>query len=83
MGHIDSSMAGHYRERISDERLRMVVECVRNWLFSERKHMGENNLPEIYHTVLAREITGRPIGDKNVPSARVSEALTVCQGDET
>jgi len=33
MGHVDNSMAGVYRERISDERLRAVVEVVRGWLF--------------------------------------------------
>jgi len=33
MGHVDSTMAGVYRERISDERLRAVVEHVRAWLF--------------------------------------------------
>jgi integrase len=33
MGHVDASMAGVYRERISDERLRAVVEHVRSWLF--------------------------------------------------
>ena len=33
MGHVDSSMAGVYRERISDERLRAVVETVHGWLF--------------------------------------------------
>jgi integrase len=32
MGHVDSSMAGQYRERISDERLQGVVETVRTWL---------------------------------------------------
>lgn len=35
MGHADSSMAGHYRERISDDRLRDCVNVVRTWLFSE------------------------------------------------
>ena len=35
MGHADSSMAGVYRERISDERLRAVTDFVHNWLFSE------------------------------------------------
>jgi len=34
MGHVDNSMAGVYRERISDERLRTVVETVRDWLFA-------------------------------------------------
>ena len=33
MGHVDPSMAAAYRERISDDRLRAVVECVRIWLY--------------------------------------------------
>jgi integrase len=33
MGHLREDMASHYRERISDDRLRGVVETVRNWLF--------------------------------------------------
>lgn len=33
MGHADSSMAGVYRERISDERLQNVVDHVHAWLF--------------------------------------------------
>ncbi len=35
MGHVDSSMAGHDRERISDKRLRDVTDHVRQWLFGE------------------------------------------------
>jgi len=35
MGHVDQSMAGAYRERISDERLRNVVDVVHNWLFGD------------------------------------------------
>jgi integrase len=33
MGHVDNSMAGVYRERISDARLRAVVDVVHDWLF--------------------------------------------------
>jgi integrase len=33
MGHVDGSMAGHYRERIEDTRLRAVVDHVRKWLW--------------------------------------------------
>ncbi len=36
MGHVDSTMAGQYRERISDERLRAVTDTVRQWLFAEK-----------------------------------------------
>lgn len=35
MGHVDASMAGHYRERISDERLQAVVDHVRGWLWPD------------------------------------------------
>ena len=37
MGHRDPTMGGHYRERISDERLTAVSDYVRNWLFGVRK----------------------------------------------
>ena len=37
MGHADASMAGVYRERISDDRLRDVVNVVRGWLFDKPK----------------------------------------------
>lgn len=34
MGHVDDSISGHYRETVSDERLRAVVEVVHDWLFA-------------------------------------------------
>ena len=33
MGHVDNTMAAHYRERISDERLQHVVDYVHQWLY--------------------------------------------------
>jgi integrase len=42
MGHADQSMAGVYRERISDERLKAVVDHVHAWLWPpEEKARGE------------------------------------------
>jgi len=35
MGHVDDSMSGHYRERVSDERLLAVTKTVRTWLFGK------------------------------------------------
>lgn len=37
MGHVDPSMAGIYRERISNERLQEVVDVVHRWLFLPRQ----------------------------------------------
>jgi len=36
MGHARDDMASTYRERISDERLQVVVDHVRQWLFGDR-----------------------------------------------
>ena len=35
MGHVDGSMAGHYRERISDARLREITDHVLVWIHTE------------------------------------------------
>ena len=37
MGHADNTMAGVYRERVSDERLRDVTNHVRKWLFPKAR----------------------------------------------
>jgi integrase len=42
MGHVDASMAGRYRERISDARLEAVAETVRLWLFGDRETAAKN-----------------------------------------
>ena len=38
MGHSRDDMASVYRERISDDRLRAVVEHARKWLFAAKEH---------------------------------------------
>jgi len=43
MGHTDGSMASHYRERISDDRLKAVTDHVRKWLFSAAKKAPATN----------------------------------------
>jgi integrase len=42
MGHVPRGMAGVYRERIGDDRLRTVTEHVRSWLWPTAKQGGEN-----------------------------------------
>lgn len=37
MAHVDDSISDHYREGVSDERLRSVTDCVHSWLFSKPK----------------------------------------------
>ena len=37
MGHTDGSMAGHYRERITDARLLAVTDHVHGWLFGQNE----------------------------------------------
>ena len=44
MRHADSTMAGVYRERISDERLQDVSEFVRNWLFSPEEESEKQKI---------------------------------------
>jgi integrase len=47
MGHTDDSMAALYRERISDKRLRAVVDYVHGWLFGpSNETAGTNEEPE-------------------------------------
>jgi integrase len=37
MGHVDTEMASHYRERIGDDRLRRVADHVRAWLLDREE----------------------------------------------
>lgn len=41
MGHVDSSMAGLYRERIGDDRLEAVSEHVHQWLYGDTKPVSK------------------------------------------
>ncbi len=45
MGHADQTMAGVYRERVSDERIRRVCEHVRCWLFGAATDTGREQTP--------------------------------------
>jgi integrase len=47
MGHTDPTMGGHYRERIDDERLRAVVDHVRQWLFPSTSFVKIATLDEV------------------------------------
>jgi integrase len=46
MGHVDASMAGHYRERIDDNRLRAIADHVRAWLFAEAPDGGTTDVAD-------------------------------------
>jgi integrase len=46
MGHVENSMAGVYRERISDERLQAVVETVRKWLWPDEESPDDQDAEE-------------------------------------
>jgi integrase len=41
MGHVDESMAAAYRERVSDERLQQVTDCIRRWLYADVDDQSE------------------------------------------
>ena len=42
MGHVDPSMGGNYRHAISDDRLRAVVNVVREWLFPKEEELSSD-----------------------------------------
>jgi integrase len=71
MGHESSHMSNHYRERISDERLKAVAEYVRSWLFGAARQSlhsqfasaklsksNEAQVKAIFDKMLARVIGG-------------------------
>jgi integrase len=46
MGHTDSTMAGHYRERVDDHRLVAVVQHVHDWLYGTPTDGYSDNTPK-------------------------------------
>lgn len=46
MGHVDSSMADAYREKIEDDRLRAVVDHVRTWLWLDNVNPSKPKAPK-------------------------------------
>jgi integrase len=64
MGHVDDSMAGEYREHISDARLEFVADHVHSWLFSDANKQQE---PDAGHQNLEagnRDQKEKQIGDR-------------------
>jgi integrase len=47
MGHVREDMASHYREAISDWRLRAVVDHVHSWLFPAAETPADGTAPQI------------------------------------
>lgn len=68
MGHVDTRMAGHYIERIDDERLEAVANVVRHWLFGQDAQ-GDDGNQEIQ--------AGRPNHDAKKPDTKERPKLRV------
>jgi integrase len=50
MGHVDASMAGHYRERFEDSRLRAVADHVHAWVFGDPSGNAPKARPDVSDT---------------------------------
>jgi len=78
VGHVDASMAGRYRERIDDSRLRAVTEYVRAWLFGTDPDGGNEGDSATQDGKSAGESDGSPVRtsleDGSGSSASVSAA---------
>jgi hypothetical protein len=73
MGHVDASMAGHYRERIDDSRLRAVADYVRAWLFGDEPDSGNEGNDDAPDDPPTGEDTGSPMNpgsERNESDAR-------------
>jgi integrase len=51
MGHVDPTMAGEYREEVTDDRLAAVADHIRVWLFGK----SEKAKPEMHRLRIARD----------------------------
>ena len=49
MRHVDASISERYREGVSDERLRGVVDSVRSWLFADEKRKASTKRKAAVH----------------------------------
>lgn len=69
MGHIDESMAGVYRESISDARLQAVVDHVHGWLFPPAAEATGETAPEAKTTIKAKRKRSAPAKRKRSAKA--------------
>ncbi len=68
MGHVPQEMSATYRERISDDRLRRVVNFVRSWMFGDLPEPGDETVPD---AVAAPETSEPTTNENDAPTLKL------------